>query len=142
MDGAVGPRHTGWRGGWRCERWRTGGRGRGTGNGRGSRGGDVVMSEQGRRYRVILADPPWAYSVYGGKHRYVSDTVAGARLRGNGAAIAHYQTASVDEIATLPVAALAAKDCALFMWATYPCLPEAMHLMRAWGFTYKTAAFT
>ena len=41
----------------------------------------------------------------------------------------------------LPVAELAAKDSALFMWATFPQLPEALRLIRAWGFTYKSVAF-
>ena len=33
------------------------------------------------------------------------------------------------------------KDSALFLWATFPQLPEALRLIKAWGFTYKTAAF-
>ena len=35
----------------------------------------------------------------------------------------------------------AAEDSALFLWATFPQLPEALRLIKAWGFTYKTAAF-
>lgn len=31
--------------------------------------------------------------------------------------------------------------CALFMWATFPTIPDALRVMRAWGFEYKTAAF-
>jgi site-specific DNA-methyltransferase (adenine-specific) len=30
----------------------------------------------------------------------------------------------------------------LFLWATYPMLPEAFKVIAAWGFTYKTTAFT
>ena len=48
---------------------------------------------------------------------------------------------SIDELCALPVAELAAKDSALFMWATFPQLPEALRLIRAWGFTYKSVAF-
>ena len=48
---------------------------------------------------------------------------------------------SIDELCALPVAELAAKDSALFLWATFPQLPEALRLIRAWGFTYKSVAF-
>lgn len=41
----------------------------------------------------------------------------------------------------MPVADLAAKDSALFLWATFPQLPEALRLIQAWGFTFKTVAF-
>jgi len=45
---------------------------------------------------------------------------------------------SLKDIAALPVPMLAARNSAIFMWATFPMLPEALDLMRAWGFTYKT----
>ena len=48
---------------------------------------------------------------------------------------------SIDELCALPVGQLAAPDSVLFMWATFPQLPEALRLIRAWGFTYKTVAF-
>jgi len=41
----------------------------------------------------------------------------------------------------LPVADIAADDCALFLWATDPLLPRAFDLITAWGFEYKTIAF-
>jgi N6-adenosine-specific RNA methylase IME4 len=41
----------------------------------------------------------------------------------------------------LPIADIAADDCALFLWATDPLLPQALDLMQKWGFTYKTIAF-
>ena len=41
----------------------------------------------------------------------------------------------------MPVANLAAPDSALFLWATFPQLPEALRLIEAWGFTYKSVAF-
>jgi transcriptional activator, adenine-specific DNA methyltransferase len=58
-----------------------------------------------------------------------------------GAAENHYPTMSIDELCALSVAELAAKDSALFMWATFPQLPEALRLISAWGFTYKSVAF-
>jgi N6-adenosine-specific RNA methylase IME4 len=36
---------------------------------------------------------------------------------------------------------LADKDSVLFMWATFPQLQEALRLIKAWGFVYKTVAF-
>ncbi len=49
---------------------------------------------------------------------------------------------SLEAIKGLPVATLAAPDCFLFLWATMPMLPEAFEVMSAWGFRYRTVAFT
>jgi N6-adenosine-specific RNA methylase IME4 len=79
-------------------------------------------------YGAILADPPWRYMTWSAK--------------GTGrSAEQHYQTMGPDEIRALPVGALAAPDCALLLWATFPNLPLALDVIGAWGFTYKTAAF-
>lgn len=48
---------------------------------------------------------------------------------------------SIEEIKALPVGELADKNCALFMWLTFPCLYEALDVLKAWGFEYKTVAF-
>ncbi len=77
------------------------------------------------KFSVIYADPPWAYSDAGC----------------NGAAAKQYTTLSCKDIAALPVHLLAEKDCALFMWATYPLLPEALATIAGWGFEYKNIAF-
>ena len=84
-----------------------------------------VYKRQIEKYSIIYADPPWRYSA----------------KKVQGAAENHYPTMSIDELCALPVAELAAKDSALFMWATFPQLPEALRLIRAWGFTYKSVAF-
>ena len=76
-------------------------------------------------YNIIYADPPWRYE----------------QRKVQGAAENHYPTMSIDELCALPVPELAAKDCALFLWATFPQLPEALRLIHAWGFRYKTVAF-
>lgn len=47
----------------------------------------------------------------------------------------------LDEICALPIADLAADDCILFMWTTFPKMYEAMDVMQAWGFRYRTVAF-
>lgn len=45
------------------------------------------------------------------------------------------------DIYSLPVNELADKDCVLFLWATFPKLPEALQTIKAWGFSYKSVAF-
>jgi len=78
-----------------------------------------------KKYNIIYADPPWGYSDKGC----------------SGACEKHYSTMSVAELAALPVKDIAAKDAVLFLWATYPQLDEALTLIKAWGFTYKSIAF-
>lgn len=79
-----------------------------------------------RLYNVILADPPWRFEPYS------RDTGL------DRAADNHYPTTELDEIKALPVGTLAAVDSALFLWATAPMLPEALAVMRFWGFTYRS----
>lgn len=81
------------------------------------------------KYKIIYADPPWTYKVWTAKG-------------GHKSASAHYNTMSKEEIKDLPVCNIADEDCALFLWVTYPNLPEAFDVMRVWGFKYKTVAFT
>lgn len=82
----------------------------------------------GKKYKVIYADPPWKYS----------DKL---QFHGGGAD-SHYQTMTTDQICELPVKELADEDSVLFMWVTFPMLPDALKVMDRWGFTYKTVAFT
>lgn len=49
---------------------------------------------------------------------------------------------SLEEIEALPVQRLVDKDCALFLWVTMPMLREGLEVIKAWGFNYKTCAFT
>lgn len=88
-------------------------------------------------YRVILADPPWRFnSLWGGRP---NKTKAGYPSR---AIDAHYDTMSIDDICALPVESLAADDCVLFMWTCWPVLQASFRVLDAWGFTYKTCAFS
>jgi site-specific DNA-methyltransferase (adenine-specific) len=52
-----------------------------------------------------------------------------------------YETQSKNWIANLPIKEIANKDSVLFLWAVSPMLPEAIEVMKAWGFKYKTLAF-
>jgi N6-adenosine-specific RNA methylase IME4 len=47
-----------------------------------------------------------------------------------------------EEICNMAVQPLCAPDCILFLWATYPMLPEAFKVIAAWGFAFKTVGFT
>jgi N6-adenosine-specific RNA methylase IME4 len=53
----------------------------------------------------------------------------------------HYRVMDWDRLIALDVNSIAAPDCALFLWATYPSLPRYFELIKAWGFQYKTVGF-
>lgn len=75
-------------------------------------------------FNVIYCDPPWQYSNTG---------VLGAAAR-------HYDTMSTEDICGL-LGRLNLKvddNAVLFMWATNPTLPDALRVIEAWGFEYKT----
>lgn len=82
-----------------------------------------------KKYNIIYADPPWAYQVWSNKGKGRS-------------AESHYPTMSKTDIQTLPISQICEKDCVLFLWVTAPCLEQGLELISAWGFTYKTVAFT
>lgn len=83
---------------------------------------ETLVGLQGN-YDIIYADPPWRYNFSLDN----SDKIEN-----------HYPTMSIDELKTMKVPA--SKNCILFLWATAPKLKEAMELIEAWGFEYKTHA--
>lgn len=82
----------------------------------------VESIENIKKYGIIYADPPWHYN----------------QKNLSGAAEHHYRTMSIEEICKLKVAEVADQHCVLFLWATFPQLPEALKVIKAWGFQYKT----
>lgn len=88
---------------------------------------DIMNTE--KKYQVIYADPPWEYRQNGSK----------TNIRGM--AKQHYPTMSTDAIGNLPVRDICEDKALLFMWATFPNITEALKVIEAWGFEYKTAAF-
>jgi len=78
---------------------------------------------------AILVDPPWRFRVWSRK--------------GEGrSACQHYPTnLTLSDLASLPVGAVAALDCWLFLWSTTPMLPAALWLMEQWGFIYSGNGF-
>lgn len=81
------------------------------------------------KYRVIYADPPWKYD----ENRTTLDGYESST------AAHQYPTMSEENLCSLDVRALAADDSVLFCWATFPLLDVALRVVKAWGFTYKTA---
>ena len=80
-----------------------------------------------KKYKIIYADPPWSYD---------------DKSLNRGGAERHYKTTANSELCRIDVASIADSDCILFMWATFPKIREALELIDAWGFEYKTNAFT
>lgn len=81
-----------------------------------------------KRYKIVYADPPWSYR--------------DKALAGNRGAGCKYTVQSIDWLKKLPIKNLANTDCVLFLWVTMPKLNECFDVINAWGFNYKTAAFT
>jgi site-specific DNA-methyltransferase (adenine-specific) len=82
-------------------------------------------TKSNKKYQIILADPPWDYNDKG-----CQGTMAN-----------HYSGMKIKDICSLPISEIAGKNCILFLWTTYPMLKEALTVIDAWGFTYKTIAF-
>lgn len=78
------------------------------------------------KYSVTYADPPWKYSFPGTRAEKKDD----------------YPTMDTNSICLLPIESIAAKDSLLFMWAIWNRLPDALEVMKWWGFRYTTCAFT
>ncbi len=90
-----------------------------------------------KKFNIIYADPPWRF-----RNWSISELAKRGEkwARRNGRS--PYDVMDLSDICALPVATIAAKDCILFCWATYPKLPDALEVIKAWGFEYKTVAFT
>ena len=77
-------------------------------------------------FDLIMADPPWSYEMHSEKGHSKSPH-------------AHYGCMSIDDICSLPVSALAAPNCLLWLWGLNTMLPQALRVISEWGFEYKTA---
>jgi N6-adenosine-specific RNA methylase IME4 len=91
----------------------------------------------GSNFGAILADPPWRFATWSdkGRDRAPDDK----SIEGGPARL--YETMSIEDIAALPVATIAAKDCVLFLWTTWAHLFHSHVIIERWGFEYKTCAF-
>ncbi len=84
------------------------------------------------KFGVIYGDMPWSYD----------------RSVGQGVAVEQYDVMEIEARKNLTdkdgrrVKDLAADNCLLFLWATFPKLQEALDTIQAWGFSYRTVGFT
>lgn len=78
------------------------------------------MDTNSKKYKTILADPPWEIN-----------------QRGNFGAAKHYKLMSLDRIKAMPVADLCEDNAHLYLWCPNGLLPEALEVIKAWGFTFR-----
>ena len=74
-----------------------------------------------KKYQIIYADPPWRYEFANGYNRAIEN---------------HYPTMSLDEIKAMQIPTT--DNSMLYLWATAPKLGEAMQVIDAWGFNYRS----
>ena len=79
-------------------------------------------------YGVILADPPWCWKSW-------SEQGEGRSAK------KYYDLMESDDLYNFPVADVASNDCVLFMWCINSMLPDAIQLIDAWGFRFKTVGY-
>lgn len=78
-----------------------------------------------RKFKTILADPPWQFENRTGK-------VAPEHKR-----LSRYPTLSLQEICEIPVQLSAETPSHLYLWVPNALLPDGLEVMKAWGFQYK-----
>lgn len=74
-------------------------------------------------YDLLYVDPPWQYEHVKTESRAIEN---------------HYPTMALDSIKSLIVPA--SENAVMFLWATSPKLAEAIEVVAAWGFSYRTCA--
>ena len=89
-------------------------------------------------YGAILADPPWPFATW--SHIGLAGDST-QENRGQRSRAAPYKTMKHEDIYTLPISNLAARDCVLFLWVVQTQLPQAIELIGRWGFEFKSVAF-
>lgn len=87
---------------------------------------DLLHLRPAGGFGLIMADPPWSYEMFSDK---------GYEKAPEG----QYKTMDLEAIKAMQVEALAAEHCLLWLWAVNAQIPQALEVMAAWGFTFKTA---
>lgn len=87
---------------------------------------DLVNFCGERKFRTVLADPPWQFENRTGKmapeHRRLS----------------RYSTLGLDDIKALPLRDVVEETAHLYLWVPNALLPMGLEVMAAWGFNYKS----
>lgn len=87
---------------------------------------DLLKKAGTKRFKTVLADPPWQFQNRTGK-------VAPEHKRLN-----RYNTMTLPEICTLPVAQICAETAHLYLWVPNALLLEGIEVLQKWGFQYKS----
>jgi len=87
---------------------------------------ELLNNKLNKKYQIIYADPPWSYDSGFLKRNWDGK----------------YNQMKLQQIKDLQISEIADKDCVLFLWATFPKLKQAFEVMEAWGFKYRSVAFT
>jgi N6-adenosine-specific RNA methylase IME4 len=87
---------------------------------------DLLRFVDGRRFKTILADPPW---------RFVNRT---GKIAPEHRRLSRYGTLTREEIAALPVEQVSESTAHLYLWVPNALLPDGLQVMRSWGFSYKS----
>lgn len=84
------------------------------------------------KYGAILIDPPVPFETWSDKSAW------------GGVAAAHYDLMTWADLSALgpSIDAVALPDASLFLWICPPLIPETLRMAEAWGWKYKTVAFT
>lgn len=89
-------------------------------------GQDLLGRHGGKKFKTLLADPPWQFQNRTGK-------MAPEHKR-----LSRYSTMSLADIIHLPVEQLADDTAHLYLWVPNALLPDGLRVMAAWGFQYKS----
>lgn len=84
----------------------------------------IPLSKEIGKYSLILADPPWEYEYSSTENRAI---------------VNHYETMSLEAIASLPVNTILTRDAVLFLWVTSPKLEQGLYILNQWNFVYRTS---
>ena len=84
-------------------------------------------SQSMRKYKTIIADPPWSFS-----NTFLSTD------KNYGTAIKEYPTMKLSKIKEMPIENISEKDCVLLLWSTWPQLENSLTVQAEWGFKYIT----
>jgi N6-adenosine-specific RNA methylase IME4 len=80
----------------------------------------------GRRFRTVMADPPWQFKNQSGK-------IAPEYKR-----LTRYNTLALDDIKRLPIPDVVEDTAHLYLWIPNALLPDGLDVIKSWGFTYKS----
>jgi N6-adenosine-specific RNA methylase IME4 len=93
-------------------------------------------------FGAIYADPPWHFQAWATLPKWNGEYRRdGTKIYSPGRE-PDYSTMRESELGTLPLCEIAADNAVLFLWVCWPTMPQALRLIEAWGFSYKSCAFS